>query len=117
MGSVTVFSSNVSCYSYNPEQHQEVIEDYAKIEIAKQAVKAQKLQEELLTGKMTDTDVGLSLYFISYCTWFGTCSMLIYLLRYLDQRQRSDNVGLRVQLPLLLLVVLLKGTLNPNFLN
>ena len=42
---------------YNPEQHQEVIEDYAKIEVAKQAVKAQKLQEELLTGKMTDADV------------------------------------------------------------
>lgn len=36
-----------------------MIEDYAKIEIAKQAVKAQKLQEELLAGKMTDADVSL----------------------------------------------------------
>ena len=44
-------------FSYDPEQHQEVIEDYAKIEVAKQAVKAQKLQEELLTGKMTEADV------------------------------------------------------------
>nr|CAB3266370.1 zinc finger protein (CCHC)-12 [Phallusia mammillata] len=41
---------------YNPEQHREVLEEYAKIQVAKQAVKAQKLQEELLTGKMEDTN-------------------------------------------------------------
>ncbi|CAK8698288.1 unnamed protein product [Clavelina lepadiformis] len=41
---------------YNPDQHQEVIEDYAKIEVAKQTVKAQKLQEELLSGKMSNAD-------------------------------------------------------------
>ena len=44
-----------------------MIEDYAKIEIAKQAVKAQKLQEELLTGKMTDTDVS----FVAYSEQFA----------------------------------------------
>ena len=51
---------------YNPDQHQEVIEDYAKIEVAKQAVKAQKLQEELLTGKMNDADVLLYFCLLKY---------------------------------------------------
>lgn len=41
---------------FQSDQHKEVIEEYAKIEIAKQALKAQKLQEELLTGKMTVPD-------------------------------------------------------------
>ena len=36
--------------SYDPDQHKEAIENYAKSR--KQAVKAQKLQEELLTGKV-----------------------------------------------------------------
>lgn len=41
---------------YDPNRHQEVIEDYQKIEVAKQAVKAQKLHEELVTGKITETE-------------------------------------------------------------
>ncbi|XP_039258362.2 pre-mRNA-splicing factor SLU7-like [Styela clava] len=39
---------------YTAEQHEDVIEEYAKIEVAKQALKAQKLQEELLSGKMSE---------------------------------------------------------------
>ncbi|XP_078486903.1 zinc finger protein (CCHC)-12 [Ciona intestinalis] len=39
---------------YNPNQHKEVIEEYKKIEIAKQTVKAKKLQEELISGKMEE---------------------------------------------------------------
>ena len=41
---------------YTADRHQEVIEEYSKIEIAKQAVKAQKLQEELLSGKMDQNE-------------------------------------------------------------
>ena len=54
---------NICFYSYNPDQHQEVIEDYAKIEVAKQAVKAQKLQEELLAGKMQDAHVVIIIFY------------------------------------------------------
>lgn len=39
---------------FDPEAHREVISEYAKIEVAKQAMKAQKLQEELITGKMEE---------------------------------------------------------------
>ena len=42
---------------YDPDKHQEVINEYQKIEIAKQAVKAQKLQEELITGKLSQAEV------------------------------------------------------------
>lgn len=41
---------------YNPENHREVIDEFRKIEVAKQALKAQKLQEELLSGKMAETE-------------------------------------------------------------
>ena len=47
--------------SYDPDQH-EAIENYAKSR--KQAVKAQKLQEELLTGKINDAD---ALFCFSVC--------------------------------------------------
>ena len=48
--------------SYDPDQHEEAIEKYAKSR--KQAVKAQKLQEKLLAGKINDADV---LFCISVC--------------------------------------------------
>jgi len=41
---------------YNALNHQEVVDEYAKVEVAKQAIKAQKLQEELITGKMTQSE-------------------------------------------------------------
>ena len=36
---------------YDPNDHQEVIDEYAKLEVAKQIVKANKLNKELLTGE------------------------------------------------------------------
>jgi len=39
---------------YDPDNHQEVIDEYAKVEVAKQVVKANKLNKELLRGEITE---------------------------------------------------------------
>ncbi|XP_070539706.1 pre-mRNA-splicing factor SLU7-like [Ptychodera flava] len=39
---------------YNPKEHQAVIEEYAKMEEAKKHLKAQQLQEDLKTGKISE---------------------------------------------------------------
>jgi len=39
---------------YDPNNHQEVIDEYAKVEVAKQVVKANKLNKELLRGEITE---------------------------------------------------------------
>nr|XP_034375562.1 pre-mRNA-splicing factor SLU7-like [Arvicanthis niloticus] len=36
---------------YNPEEHMKIVEEYAKVDLAKRTLKAQKLQEELASGK------------------------------------------------------------------
>ncbi|XP_062332636.1 pre-mRNA-splicing factor SLU7 [Osmerus eperlanus] len=39
---------------YDPEDHTRIVEEYAKVDLAKRTLKAHKLQEELATGKMVD---------------------------------------------------------------
>ncbi|KAG9346761.1 hypothetical protein JZ751_007078 [Albula glossodonta] len=39
---------------YDPEDHMRIVEEYAKVDLAKRTLKAQKLQEELASGKLTD---------------------------------------------------------------
>lgn len=42
---------------YNPDDHQAVIEEYRKVETAKQQLKAEKLQSELLSGKLSESSI------------------------------------------------------------
>ncbi|XP_054453715.1 pre-mRNA-splicing factor SLU7 [Anoplopoma fimbria] len=37
---------------YNPEDHHRIVEEYAKVDLAKRTLKAQKLQDELASGKL-----------------------------------------------------------------
>uniref|UniRef100_A0A8C2XBM0 Pre-mRNA-splicing factor SLU7 n=1 Tax=Cyclopterus lumpus TaxID=8103 RepID=A0A8C2XBM0_CYCLU len=37
---------------YNPEEHHRIVEEYAKVDVAKRTLKAQKLQDELASGKL-----------------------------------------------------------------
>uniref|UniRef100_A0A8C7FQ26 Pre-mRNA-splicing factor SLU7 n=1 Tax=Oncorhynchus kisutch TaxID=8019 RepID=A0A8C7FQ26_ONCKI len=39
---------------YDPEDHMRIVEEYAKVDQAKQTLKSQKLHEELASGKLTD---------------------------------------------------------------
>ncbi|KAM5172226.1 pre-mRNA-splicing factor SLU7 isoform 1-T2 [Mantella aurantiaca] len=39
---------------YNPEEHQKIVEEHAKVDLAKRTLKAQKLQEELASGKLSE---------------------------------------------------------------
>ncbi|XP_066573177.1 pre-mRNA-splicing factor SLU7 [Amia ocellicauda] len=39
---------------YDPEDHMRIVEEYAKVDLAKRTLKAQKLQEELASGKLMD---------------------------------------------------------------
>ncbi|KAB0407612.1 hypothetical protein E2I00_016239 [Balaenoptera physalus] len=39
---------------YNPEEHMKIVEEYAKVDLAKRTLKAQKLQEELASGKLVE---------------------------------------------------------------
>ncbi|XP_013914312.1 PREDICTED: pre-mRNA-splicing factor SLU7 [Thamnophis sirtalis] len=39
---------------YNPEEHMKIVEEYSKVDLAKRTLKAQKLQEELASGKLTE---------------------------------------------------------------
>lgn len=50
---------------YNPDNHQAVIEEYRKIETAKQQLKAEKLQSELLSGKLSESSIKVHIvYFV-----------------------------------------------------
>ncbi|XP_041845719.1 pre-mRNA-splicing factor SLU7 isoform X1 [Melanotaenia boesemani] len=40
---------------YDPEEHQRIVEEYAKVDLAKRTLKAQKLQDELASGKLDPT--------------------------------------------------------------
>ena len=42
---------------YNPDNHQAVIEEYAKVEMAKRQLKAERLQAELLSGKLSESSI------------------------------------------------------------
>uniref|UniRef100_A0A8B9I0E2 Pre-mRNA-splicing factor SLU7 n=1 Tax=Astyanax mexicanus TaxID=7994 RepID=A0A8B9I0E2_ASTMX len=39
---------------YDPDEHMRIVEEYTKVDLAKRTLKAQKLQEELATGKLMD---------------------------------------------------------------
>ncbi|XP_075065984.1 pre-mRNA-splicing factor SLU7 [Mixophyes fleayi] len=39
---------------YNPEEHMRIVEEHAKVDLAKRTLKAQKLQEELASGKLLE---------------------------------------------------------------
>uniref|UniRef100_A0A8C5M515 Pre-mRNA-splicing factor SLU7 n=1 Tax=Leptobrachium leishanense TaxID=445787 RepID=A0A8C5M515_9ANUR len=41
---------------YNPEEHMRIVEEHAKVDLAKRTLKAQKLQEELASGKLSEHD-------------------------------------------------------------
>ncbi|CAG00068.1 unnamed protein product, partial [Tetraodon nigroviridis] len=40
---------------YDPEEHQRIVEEYAKVDLAKRTLKAQRLQDELASGKLDQT--------------------------------------------------------------
>ena len=42
---------------YNPDDHQHVIEEYEKVEVAKRQLKADKLQSELLSGQLSESSI------------------------------------------------------------
>uniref|UniRef100_W5K4E3 Pre-mRNA-splicing factor SLU7 n=1 Tax=Astyanax mexicanus TaxID=7994 RepID=W5K4E3_ASTMX len=42
---------------YDPDEHMRIVEEYTKVDLAKRTLKAQKLQEELATGKLMDQTV------------------------------------------------------------
>ncbi|XP_068120828.1 pre-mRNA-splicing factor SLU7 [Hyperolius riggenbachi] len=39
---------------YNPEEHMKIVEEHSKVDLAKRTLKAQKLQEELASGKLSE---------------------------------------------------------------
>ncbi|XP_064181468.1 pre-mRNA-splicing factor SLU7 [Anguilla rostrata] len=39
---------------YDPEDHMRIVEEYSKVDLAKRTLKAQKLQDELASGKLVD---------------------------------------------------------------
>ncbi|KAG7283098.1 hypothetical protein CRUP_033044 [Coryphaenoides rupestris] len=39
---------------YDPEDHHRIVEEYAKVDVAKRTLKAQKLQDELASGKLME---------------------------------------------------------------
>lgn len=39
---------------YDAEEHMRIVEEYAKVDLAKRTLKAQKMQEELASGKLTE---------------------------------------------------------------
>ncbi|KAM6924295.1 pre-mRNA-splicing factor SLU7 [Xenentodon cancila] len=41
---------------YDPEEHQRIVEEYAKVDLAKRTLKAQKLQDELASGKLDQNE-------------------------------------------------------------
>ncbi|XP_062250159.1 pre-mRNA-splicing factor SLU7 [Platichthys flesus] len=41
---------------YDPEDHHRIVEEYAKVDLAKRTLKAQKLQDELASGKLDQTE-------------------------------------------------------------
>uniref|UniRef100_A0A8C9V4U5 Pre-mRNA-splicing factor SLU7 n=1 Tax=Scleropages formosus TaxID=113540 RepID=A0A8C9V4U5_SCLFO len=45
---------------YDPEEHMRIVEEYSKVDLAKRTLKAQKLQEELASGKLMDQVVSTS---------------------------------------------------------
>ena len=45
---------------YDPDDHQQIIEEYQKIEMAKRQLKAEKLQSELLSGNLSEAVVRVS---------------------------------------------------------
>uniref|UniRef100_A0A667YZU4 Pre-mRNA-splicing factor SLU7 n=1 Tax=Myripristis murdjan TaxID=586833 RepID=A0A667YZU4_9TELE len=44
---------------YDPEDHQRIVEEYAKVDLAKRTLKAHRLQDELASGKLMDQTVNL----------------------------------------------------------
>uniref|UniRef100_A0A674N7M4 Pre-mRNA-splicing factor SLU7 n=1 Tax=Takifugu rubripes TaxID=31033 RepID=A0A674N7M4_TAKRU len=40
---------------YDPEEHQRIVEEYAKVDLAKRTLKAHRLQDELASGKLDQT--------------------------------------------------------------
>ena len=42
---------------YNPEDHKAIVEEYSKVELAKRQLKAEKLQEELISGQLSEETV------------------------------------------------------------
>ncbi len=48
---------------YNTDHHQKVIEEFSKVEMAKRQLKAEKLQSELLSGKLSESVMKVYLYF------------------------------------------------------
>ena len=50
---------------YNPDDHKAIIEEYSKVELAKRQLKAEKLQEELISGELSEETVKKVYY--NYC--------------------------------------------------
>uniref|UniRef100_A0A8C5UCH2 Pre-mRNA-splicing factor SLU7 n=1 Tax=Malurus cyaneus samueli TaxID=2593467 RepID=A0A8C5UCH2_9PASS len=52
---------------YNPEEHMKIVEEYSKVDLAKRTLKAQKLQEELASGKLEQVVSNLKLKTDYFC--------------------------------------------------
>lgn len=42
---------------YDPREHEAVVEEYSKVEMAKRQLKAERLQDELMEGKLSETSI------------------------------------------------------------
>ena len=49
-----LFLSTDRWNGYNPNEHKAIIDEYNKVELAKRQLKAEKLQQELVTGQLSE---------------------------------------------------------------
>uniref|UniRef100_A0A667Z447 Pre-mRNA-splicing factor SLU7 n=1 Tax=Myripristis murdjan TaxID=586833 RepID=A0A667Z447_9TELE len=50
---------------YDPEDHQRIVEEYAKVDLAKRTLKAHRLQDELASGKLMDQTMKILFWMFS----------------------------------------------------
>lgn len=66
---------------YNLDEHATIIEEHTKVEMAKRKLKAEKLQEELLSGKLPEGSVKVYIYlcYSGMCFHGKMCTQLFFL--------------------------------------
>ena len=64
---------------YNLNEHAAIIEEHNKVEMAKRKLKAEKLQEELLSGKLPEGSVKVYTCVTMICVSLGKCALKYWL--------------------------------------
>lgn len=67
---------------YNLNEHATIIEEHNKVEMAKRKLKAEKLQEELLSGKLPEGSVKVYTCVTMICVSLGKCALKYFSQRY-----------------------------------